>query len=108
MPEEQKSNGAAESRVWGVISQLGLNKVQMPAVVLTCRLIHIHAGCYYTTYVYRDIMLVLIIMAVIFMLHTSFVSIPFRSSVQGMITCAMGLSSKCAMKMDTFEVLTSQ
>jgi len=27
MPEEQKRNNAAESRVWGVISQLGLNKV---------------------------------------------------------------------------------
>ncbi|KAL3154966.1 hypothetical protein ABBQ38_011494 [Trebouxia sp. C0009 RCD-2024] len=27
MPEEQKRNDAAEARVWGVISQLGLNKV---------------------------------------------------------------------------------
>ena len=27
MPEEQKRNDAAEAQVWGVISQLGLNKV---------------------------------------------------------------------------------
>lgn len=32
MPAEQKSNNGAEARVWSVISQLGLNKVQTETV----------------------------------------------------------------------------
>ena len=31
MPQEHRTNNAAEARVWGVISQLGLNKVSQHA-----------------------------------------------------------------------------
>jgi len=40
MPEEQKRNNGAESRVWGVISQLGLNKVIFLLTFLLLRHTH--------------------------------------------------------------------